>query len=346
MSLSTVGALSGTPRSPFTVNVTATDSETPTAPTGSAGLSLMIGAAPPPPLAITSTSPLPNGQLNVPYRPVTLTASGGVTPYTRVSVGACAVPCPPPLPPGLTVSPSGVIGTPTASGTFTDSIAVSDAETPIQTASQPFSITITNPALTVTTTSLPGGQVGVVYQTTVLGVSGGTGPYTWAVTSGNLPDGLSLGTDGTLSGTAAIDAVTDTFAVTASDSETPAATGTATFTIVIKPAAPQDLGYSGVVRLQRVPPGPQFGRHPGDDPGRHQPQVHQRHPTDHGSTRRTSVQPGVGDLHVDEHRDRHHPHTVPARPDRRHPRRLEGLRRRPGPSPAGMCRSSARRATQ
>jgi hypothetical protein len=52
------------------------------------------------------------------------------------------------------------------------------------------------PSLTITTTTLPNGQVSVVYASgnIVAQANGGaTGPFTWSVSSGALPGGLSLG---------------------------------------------------------------------------------------------------------------------------------------------------------
>ena len=55
--------------------------------------------------------------------------------------------------------------------------------------------------LTISTTSLPNGQVGVAYSAT-LTATGGTTPYAWSITSGVLPTGLSLnGSTGLISGT-------------------------------------------------------------------------------------------------------------------------------------------------
>ena len=48
-----------------------------------------------------------------------------------------------------------------------------------------------DPLLTVATTSLPGGTIGKSYSTT-LQASSGTKPYTWSLSSGTLPAGLSL----------------------------------------------------------------------------------------------------------------------------------------------------------
>jgi hypothetical protein len=55
--------------------------------------------------------------------------------------------------------------------------------------------------ITLSPTSLPGGTGGVAYVSTTITASGGTSPYTFAVTSGSLPTGLSLSTGGVLSGT-------------------------------------------------------------------------------------------------------------------------------------------------
>src|SRR5262245_38193101 len=45
--------------------------------------------------------------------------------------------------------------------------------------------------LTITTTTLPDGHVGPAY-TAQLTSSGGAAPYTWSITAGSLPGGLSL----------------------------------------------------------------------------------------------------------------------------------------------------------
>jgi hypothetical protein len=54
--------------------------------------------------------------------------------------------------------------------------------------------------ITVLTLSLPDGTVGKPYSAS-LDAQGGTLPYTWTISSGNLPAGLSLVPDGTISGT-------------------------------------------------------------------------------------------------------------------------------------------------
>lgn len=57
------------------------------------------------------------------------------------------------------------------------------------------------PLQITTAANLPNGLANVAYNQS-LAATGGTGPYTWAVTSGTLLPNLALGTDGVLSGTA------------------------------------------------------------------------------------------------------------------------------------------------
>ena len=77
------GVISGTPTATgqTTFTVTVTDSETPTAQTASASLTISVNNSAP--LAITTTSSqLPTGITGTAYPSTTLQASGGVTPYT------------------------------------------------------------------------------------------------------------------------------------------------------------------------------------------------------------------------------------------------------------------------
>src|SRR6185437_8997610 len=55
-------------------------------------------------------------------------------------------------------------------------------------------------ALAITTTSLPNGTVGTPYSAT-LTASGGNQPYSWSFASGRMPAGLSLNSNGVISGT-------------------------------------------------------------------------------------------------------------------------------------------------
>jgi hypothetical protein len=107
------------------------------------------------------------------------------------------------LPPGLTLNAStgNIAGAPTTTGAFSVTMQVTDSAAPPQTATQAFSLTISASPLQITTSSLPGGAVGMSYGTT-LAAANGVPPYTWSLHSGQLPPGLSLqGSNGQISGT-------------------------------------------------------------------------------------------------------------------------------------------------
>ena len=119
----TTGAITGTPTgAPRTtsVNVTATDSGTPTAQVAHANLSLTINAAT---LVITSFAALPDGAIGVPYPPVTLTSTGGTAPIRWAVTGGV-------LPAALSLNPTtGVIsGTPQPASFGINSFIVTAAD--------------------------------------------------------------------------------------------------------------------------------------------------------------------------------------------------------------------------
>src|SRR5450631_2243412 len=107
------------------------------------------------------------------------------------------------------------------------------------------------PFSVVSVGSLPTAVVGSSYSATLQATSG-TSPYTWSVTSGTLPPGLTLNSStGVISGsptapaapvfrkrTAAADSgpTTYSFTVTVTDSSTPAKTATASMQIVVNPS--------------------------------------------------------------------------------------------------------------
>ncbi len=130
LTLSSSGTLSGTPTTAgtFSFTVQVTDKAGANASTP---LQLTISSAT---LTITSTSPLPAGKVNTGYS-ATLTAGGGTPPYTNwiVSTGTLAA--------GLALNSSGMLsGTPTAAGTYSFTIQVTDKAG--ISASTPFQLTI------------------------------------------------------------------------------------------------------------------------------------------------------------------------------------------------------------
>lgn len=153
--------------------------------------------------------------------PVTIQASGGVgPPYTFTAVG---------LPTGLTISSSGTIsGTPTVSGNFSYTVTIKDSAG--NTGTINCSITV-NPPLQVTCSEVNTGDVGVPFNSGPIPVTGGVAPYTFSISSGALPPGLSLNTStGAVTGTPT---ASGTFAIKATDALGASSIGC---TITINPA--------------------------------------------------------------------------------------------------------------
>ena len=227
----TSGTIAGTPTQSgsYSFSITVSDSASPPQ-TATAPLSITVSAAGSS-LSI-STSSLPSGQQGSGYS-TTLSASGGTTPYSwSVTSGS--------LPAGLTLGSSSgqITGTPTGSGTSSFTVQVKDSSSPAQTASKTLSITIAASVSTlqITTSSLASGQQGTAYSATLL-ATGGTTPYSWSVTSGSLPAGLTLGSSsGQIAGTPT-GSGTSSFTVQVQDSSSPVQTASKTFSITIATSA-------------------------------------------------------------------------------------------------------------
>jgi hypothetical protein len=214
---------------PPTLSVTSTATITATSVANSsvtATESITVNAV----LTITTTS-LPSGTLNVPYNSF-VNAAGAPVPFTwSVTSGS--------LPAGLTFlttstsSSAQITGTPTLLGTSKFSVQVTDSSGASVT--QALSITInTPPPLSVVTGNLSPGTVNMQYTTTSLQANSGVPPYTWSLINGTtLPLGLSLATNGTISGTPVVSG-NFPFTVQVKDSSTPTPqTATANLNIII-----------------------------------------------------------------------------------------------------------------
>lgn len=81
----------------------------------------------------------------------------------------------------------------------------------------------------VSTSSLPVGTTGTGYSST-LAASGGSGSYSWSVTSGSVPTGLTLNANGTLTGTPS---ATGSFTFEATATDTASASGAKSFTVTV-----------------------------------------------------------------------------------------------------------------
>ena len=116
----------------------------------------------------------------------------------------------------------------------------------------------TNPTpLSISTTSLPNGQAGAVYSTTLV-ATGGTAPYTWSLMSGTFPTGLTLNASmGSIAGTPTVSVTNTPLAFQVKDSASPAQSKTANLTLTINPAPGVSVSISprrgGVVINQLLP---------------------------------------------------------------------------------------------
>ncbi len=216
---SSTGVISGTPitagAASFTVTATDTYSNI-----GVQAYTITI-SAPTITLSPTSISPVYGSAFSQ-----TLTASGGVSPYTfAVTSGS--------LPSGLSLNSStgAITGTPTAAGSYSFTVTATDTHS--QTGSQAYSGTISAPTITLSPGSpLTAGTKNTAYSQTIT-ASGGIASYTYAVTSGSLPAGLTLSSGGVISGTPT-GTGTSSFTITATDAHS--YTGSQAYLLTIAPA--------------------------------------------------------------------------------------------------------------
>ena len=137
-----------------------------------------------------TSCPLPNATTGMDYS-TSLRASGGVEPYFFRTTST--------LPAGLTMTTGGLVsGRPRQAGTFPMTVSVMDSTG--KTATQPCQVTVNPTALQISgTCPLPEAKIGSTYLQRFT-ASGGSAPYTFRV-DGRLPSGLTLASNGTLSGT-------------------------------------------------------------------------------------------------------------------------------------------------
>ena len=144
-------------------------------------------------LAITTPS-LPSAVVGTPYTaPVSMVGNGNLGMGWKVSAGA--------LPAGLTLAPDGspgnsmISGTPTAVGasTFTVKVGDTDGFLPDRSTTRQYTLTVVAPfAVAAAAGKLPTGVVGKAFRGTPATATGGLSPYTWTVSGGTLPSGLTL----------------------------------------------------------------------------------------------------------------------------------------------------------
>lgn len=220
------GVISGTPSvagtSPFTVTVT----DSATSPlSASVALSITIHA-----MSITTTT-LPSATVGTAYNQA-LAVVGGTSTYSwAVTAGV--------LPADLSLDgATGIIsGTPTLAGTSNFTVTVTDSSVPAVTASQALSIVVSpvGSPLSITTTTVPAATFGTAYSQ-ALAATGGTSPYSWTLSAGALPRGVTLSAAGVLSGTPLANG-TFNFTVMVTDSAVPADTATQVLTLTVNISA-------------------------------------------------------------------------------------------------------------
>jgi hypothetical protein len=160
-------------------------------------------------ISLAPADPLPGGTVGTVYTQ-TITAGGSAYDYTYAQTSGT-------LPSGLTLSVAGVLsGTPTAAGAYSFDVTATDTKgcTGVKT----YHLTMTCPVITLLPASLPFGLTNISYSVSnnTIAASGGAAPYTYSVSSGVLPAGLTMSTGGVISGTPTVPG-TSTFTVAAMD---------------------------------------------------------------------------------------------------------------------------------
>ncbi|MGN7838490.1 putative Ig domain-containing protein [Stenotrophomonas sp. 22385] len=237
------GVLSGTPTQAgsFALTITVTDSTSGTP--GSVVQNYTLEVARPALRLTPAAGALPATTAGSAYQ-VAFSAGNGVAPYSfATSAGV--------LPAGLALDAASgrLSGTPTAAGTYSFSVTATDSTTgTASTVTQAYTVSVAAPVLTLTPETLPAGLFANGYQQQ-LSTTGGTAPYSYAVTGGALPGGLALAGSGALSGTPT---VSGAFAFTITATDALGFTGTRNYTVQIaqRPDPTRDPEVRGLLSAQ------------------------------------------------------------------------------------------------
>jgi uncharacterized protein YhjY with autotransporter beta-barrel domain len=231
LSLNTsTGVISGTPIGTGTFNLTVTATDANSA-TGSQAYSISIVDQAPVANAVSATV-----AANSSANPITLNITGGAASSVAVASAASHG--------TATASGTSITYTPTAGYSGSDSFTYTATNASGTSSPATVTITVSAPSITLSPGVLSNGSVGTAYSQTV-SASGGTAPYTYAITAGSLPVGLSLNTStGMISGTPSASG-TGNFTVTATD--TNSATGSQAYSLVINGLAPVAGAVSATV---------------------------------------------------------------------------------------------------
>ena len=236
--MSSSGTISGTPTVSGTFQYTVTIKDS----AGHVGtVTCSVTIAPPVSTSCVSVTAI----VGVPITPVQFPGSGGTGQYTYSATG---------LPPGLTLSSSGVLsGTPTQSGTFDYTVYITDSagHTHFGPCSHQqtlhCSITV-QPGITASCVSIDAVQNKAITPVQMT-ANGGTGPYTFSATG--LPAGLTMSWNGTISGTPT---VSGTFNYTVTIKDNAGHTGTVNCAVTVLPPVTATGGQCGGQRGHSITP--------------------------------------------------------------------------------------------
>ena len=188
----TTGYVAGIPSTEgaYSFTIMVTDSQvTPMVSTKLFNVSVAIDSP-----AIITVSPLTSATVGTRFSK-SFNVNGGIAPYTwSIASGI--------LPPGLSLIPTTgyLAGIPTAWGIYSFTVMVTDGEGIPATATKLFNLTVAVDPPAIITVSPLSSTRGIAYSKQ-FSVNGGVAPYTWLVASGTLPPGLTLSTQGRLTGT-------------------------------------------------------------------------------------------------------------------------------------------------
>ncbi|MGL6548531.1 putative Ig domain-containing protein [Aeromonas hydrophila] len=223
------GVISGTPSASGTGNFTVTATDANSA-TGSQAYSLVINGLPPVANAVSATV-----AANSSANSITLNITGTATSVAIASAASNGI---------ATASGTSITYTPTAGFSGPDSFTYTATNASGTSSPATVSIIVSTPSITLNPGTLSNGSVGMAYSQTIT-ATGGSAPYTYAITAGSLPAGLSLNTSsGMISGTPSASG-TGNFTVTATDANS--ASGFQAYSLVINGLVPVAGAVSATV---------------------------------------------------------------------------------------------------
>ncbi len=192
MDLSADGYVSGTPTAAghFDFTVLVADSAAGTPSTATRDFRLVVAL----PQVRIFTDRLQPAAVGSNYVTV-MTTYGGQAPYTYALTAGT-------LPAGMQLAPGGYLqGNPEVTGSFEITITATDSSAPFGplSGSRSYTLVVEPRRLGYSPTFMPRARESIPYSVQLQGLNG-TAPYRFSVTNGTLPPGLSLATDGIISG--------------------------------------------------------------------------------------------------------------------------------------------------